>query len=258
MLHSKHAIVSVIHVHNPTRALLDAQTARDAGTDGVLLSSRELSDAALLDIHAAIAERFPGWFVGHVAALADDIEATTAALASSARTVVGGITLDNVHTHLPHAGCLLLAAGLEPNHVARLVAEVRAHDGQSRRLMRPSPRWAAQVDPLVRHPVVLTDFTRGPVFEIDLRWFPEPEPVFAYCDDDGSVVDQLEGLEHAGTLELERDHTTRRCRLLRATRDAGPLVRLRSRGVGEFWLEIHHVPPDGAPRLLWRDDFCLK
>ena len=52
---------------------------------------------------------------------------------------------------------------------------------------------------------------------------------------------------------------TRHCRLLRATQSRETnCASFRSRGVGEFCLEIYYVPTDAAPRLLWRDDFILK
>lgn len=44
----------------------------------------------------------------------------------------------------------------------------------------------------------------------------------------------------------------------RGRRAGDNIVRFRSRGVGEYCLEIYYIPGDGTPQLLWRDDFCLE
>jgi hypothetical protein len=195
-----------------------------------------------------------------------------AALGRSPLAVASGITPDNVCEYLPHADCFLVATGisqsfhdLDPRRVARLVAEVRANDGQSRRLTRLSyGRTSKLGETRGGHRVVMTLDTWGPEFEVDTDCFSEPEPVFAYCDDAGSSIDRLVGLEEAGSMDLRRPPymwlgETRRCRLLRTTRRTDDnMVSFRSRSVGEFCLEIYHIPQDAAPRLLWRDDFCLK
>lgn len=193
------------------------------------------------------------------AASVEKIRLMHGALAGHPLAIASGITPENVRDYLPYASCFLVATGisrsfyeLDPRLVSRLVAEVRAHDGESRSLTRSS--YGKGKDARTEHPVVLIDLSHGPVFEIDLTSFTER--VFAYTDDGyGLQVDQLEGLEEAGSIELDG----RLAKLLRAPPDFdGDFARFRSRSVGEFWAEIHHVPSRGAPRLLWRDDFCLK
>lgn len=360
---NRHVVLPVIHVRDRAQALANAQIAWDAGADGVFLINHDTSVASLLEIHAEVAARFRGWFVGvnclglppqacfarlskavsglwvddagvderasvqvvarfvdearrasgwsglyfggvafkyrrevhaveaaalaardyvdvvttsgsgtGVAATLDKIQRMKAALDSFPLAIASGITPENIGEYLPHADCFLVATGisrsfheLDPKRVARLVAEVRAYDGQSRLLTHSSYGLSASSGQVRGgHPVVMTDLSRGPEFEINTDCFSEPEPVFAYCDDVGSLIDQLDGLEEAGTMEFRQSpfmwlKETRQCRLLRATRRAdGNIVRFRSCGVGEFCLEIYYIPGDGTPHLLWRDDFCLK
>ena len=185
--------------------------------------------------------------------------------------IAGGITLDNVEDYLPWVHCVIVGRGvsrdfyrLDPLRVARLVAKVRAHADHSRRLPGRYDGMTHPAEVRRGHRVTLVGFTHGAVFEIDPSAFPEPEPMFAYWDDwdDWDVgVDQLQGLQLVGELELSprRNREPRRCLLLRATADAaGGICRLRSLAVGEFDLELYHVPPDGAPELLWSDDFIFK
>ena len=197
------------------------------------------------------------------------IRAMRAALGPSPLAVASGITAKNVGDYLADVECFLVATGisrseheLDPRRVAELVAVIRAHDGQSRRLTRSTYGLGRDED-RGGHRIVLASISEGAVFEIDLDGFTEPDPTFAYCDDVGSRVDRLDGLEEVGTAEIEGDdfgglHGARQARLLRATQSGG-VARFRSRGVGEFGLEVHHVRADGsAPQLLWRDDFCFK
>lgn len=218
------------------------------------------------------------------AAAVDKIQSMKAALDRFPLAVASGITPENVGAYLPHADCFLVATGisrsfhdLDQKRLARLVAEVRAADGESRCLTASHYGFSSKrAEGHFGHRIVMTDLSRGPEFAIDTACFPEPEPMFAYCDDVGSCVDQLEGLEEAGNIEFERESymwlkETRSCRLLRATRRTdGNIVRFRSCGVGEFCLEVYYIPgyipgyvpgrapSDGGPQLLWRDDFCLK
>jgi hypothetical protein len=116
--------------------------------------------------------------------------------------------------------------------------------------------------------VRVLSITRGAEYEIDLARFPEAEPLFAYVDDAGSMVRAGRGLVPYGWLTLpEATEETpsslpdpRHATLLKACRDVrdGDKAIFLSLGAGEFWLEIHHVAPDGATRLLRQDDWCFK
>ncbi|MCA9682330.1 MAG: hypothetical protein KC457_09060 [Myxococcales bacterium] len=192
------------------------------------------------------------------AASVEKIRLMHEALEGAPLAIASGITPENVGDFLPYASAFLVATGisrnfhdLDPRRVARLVGVVRAHDGASRGLTRSS--YGQGEGTRSGHPVVLIDLTWGPVFEIDLSHFSEQ--VFAYRCDDPPRVDALEGLEQVGTVEIDG----RPAILLRVPADfSGDFVRLRSGNVGEFWAELFQVPAEGPPRLLWRDDFCLK
>ena len=149
--------------------------------------------------------------------------------------------------------CLVVDERCDPDWV-RMIADVRAHDRQSRQLSRlppGSPRARAEPG----QAVVMVDLVSGPRLEIDLAAFEEDDPVLAVCDGGRSGVDGLEGLERVGDLDVGRDHPA--C-LLRADRSAGRFARFRSTAVGEFQLDVFRVPPGGRPKLLWSDDFSLK
>jgi hypothetical protein len=118
---------------------------------------------------------------------------------------------------------------------------------------------------LDRKPVRLIVTTRAE-FEIDLSFFPEAEPVFAYVDAEGCQVEPLSGLVLDGRMKIENQPDflwlagTRDCVRLRATAEGrqGGVVRFRSLLVGEFCLEIYHVRPDQSFEFLYQNDFCFK
>lgn len=107
---------------------------------------------------------------------------------------------------------------------------------------------------------------RGVDIEIDLSAFPEAGPVFAYADELGGRIEVLGGLEVAGRMTIEGQppymwlHGPRDCVLLKANADGARERRgaFRSRGVGEFCLEVYHVRPDLSVELIGRGDFCFK
>jgi hypothetical protein len=114
--------------------------------------------------------------------------------------------------------------------------------------------------------VRLVSISEGADFEIDLSAFLEPEPLFAYVDDVGSLVAPRFGLVVAGRIRIDDQapfrwlHGTRDCVLLKASmkgRQAGRMSFL-SLGVGEFCLEIYHICPDRSVELLYKHDFCFK
>lgn len=104
-------------------------------------------------------------------------------------------------------------------------------------------------------------------FEIDLRAFPEAEPMFAYVDDYASRAVPLVGMVAAGELVIpDRPQYIwlkagdRRCVLLRANRQDAPngIATFRTLTCGEFCVEIYHVRPDGGSEVIYQDDFCCK
>ncbi|MGQ0624725.1 MAG: hypothetical protein ACT4PP_08795 [Sporichthyaceae bacterium] len=116
----------------------------------------------------------------------------------------------------------------------------------------------------------------GAEYEIDVDTFAEHQPLFAYVDDVGSVVQPLRRLAAVGSVVIPDrpqfrwlDAGDRRCVLLQAHRMCRPSVErdpvaarmpatLLSLGVGEFCLEIYHVRADGSADLLLQDDWCFK
>lgn len=48
------------------------------------------------------------------------------------------------------------------------------------------------------------DWSSGLVFELNLAAFAEPDPVFAYWDDNGSQAASISGLEGAGYADIDR------------------------------------------------------
>lgn len=61
---SRHVILPVIHVESRDQALRNAQIARHEGADGVFLIDHGMAQGKLLDIHEAVADVHPEWFVG--------------------------------------------------------------------------------------------------------------------------------------------------------------------------------------------------
>jgi hypothetical protein len=118
--------------------------------------------------------------------------------------------------------------------------------------------------------VRLIDTIEGADFEIDLSYFPEPEPIFAYVDDLDCRVMSLSGLVIAGRMTIENQpdfmwlEGARNCVILKTCKQPGDaesvqkFVSLRSLSVGEFCLEIYHVQPDGNVELLHQNDFIFK
>jgi len=61
---SRHVVLPVVHVASLEQALRNTQIARDARADGVFLINHSMSDEALLDVHDAVADAHPDWWVG--------------------------------------------------------------------------------------------------------------------------------------------------------------------------------------------------
>ena len=106
----------------------------------------------------------------------------------------------------------------------------------------------------------------GADLEIDLSFFPEEEPVFAYVDDTGDGAEPLFGLEIAGRIVIQGQPDylwldgDRDCTLLRVNsqgRGEGRAV-LRSLGIGEFCLQIYHIKPDQTAELIHQWDYVFK
>ena len=112
-------------------------------------------------------------------------------------------------------------------------------------------------------PVYLHSITDGPRYGVNPRCFSEAQTLLAYCDDVGAEVDDLRGLRVVGRARIkappfmwlgdERDAVLLQ---VDATVEGG--VSFRSRGVGEFCVEVYHARPDGTYVAIERDDFCLK
>ena len=110
-------------------------------------------------------------------------------------------------------------------------------------------------------PVYLRTINEGPPYGVNPRCFAEARPVLAYCDDVGAGVDDLQGLREVGRTRFFAEpfmwlQGERACVLLQV--DGPGEVSFRSRGRGEFCLEVHHARPDGTFVAIVRDDFCLK
>jgi predicted TIM-barrel enzyme len=61
---SGHVILPVIHVSALSQALRNVEVARNAGADGVFLINHSMHWPELLKIHSAVADAFPGWWIG--------------------------------------------------------------------------------------------------------------------------------------------------------------------------------------------------
>lgn len=64
VLPGRHAVLPVVHANSLEQAQRNARIARDAGADGVFLINHSMTDEALLDIHAAVADTLADWWVG--------------------------------------------------------------------------------------------------------------------------------------------------------------------------------------------------
>jgi len=60
----KHVILPVIHVSTLSQALRNTAIARDNGADGVFLINHSIHVPELLNIHAAVVDAHPDWWVG--------------------------------------------------------------------------------------------------------------------------------------------------------------------------------------------------
>ncbi len=112
-------------------------------------------------------------------------------------------------------------------------------------------------------PVYLRSITNGPRYGVNPRCFTEAQPTLAYCDDIGSEVDDLRGLRVVGRARFKAPPfmwlgDERECVLLQVDATFEGEVSFRSRGVGEFCVEVYHARPDGTYVAIERDDFCLK
>lgn len=60
----RHTVLAVVHVETLDQAQRNTRVAREQGIDGVFLINHGMADEALLDIHAAVADAQPDWWVG--------------------------------------------------------------------------------------------------------------------------------------------------------------------------------------------------
>lgn len=60
----RHSVLPVVHVESLKQAKRNARAARDAGADGIFLINHGMVDKALLDIHAAVTEALPDFWIG--------------------------------------------------------------------------------------------------------------------------------------------------------------------------------------------------
>lgn len=103
----RHTVLPVIHVEALEQARRNAGIAREAGASGVFLINHGMADAALLDIHTAVADEHPDWWVGVNCLGLTPFEAFGAV---SGR--VGGVWVDNAgieesQTEQPYAARVL-------------------------------------------------------------------------------------------------------------------------------------------------------
>lgn len=64
VFHDRHVVLPVIHVATLEQAIRNAQIAQQAGANGVFLINHGSSVQELLQIHAEVAARFPGYWIG--------------------------------------------------------------------------------------------------------------------------------------------------------------------------------------------------
>ena len=112
-------------------------------------------------------------------------------------------------------------------------------------------------------PVYLRSIKDGARYGVNARCFTEERPVLAYCDDVGSQVDDLRGLREVGRARFTAEPFMwltgeRECALLEIDLTFTGDVSFRSRGVGEFCVEVYHARPDGTYVAIERDEFCFK
>lgn len=61
---NRHTMLPVIHAETAAQALRNALIVREAGCDGVFLINHSISAEELLEIHEAVADAHPDWWVG--------------------------------------------------------------------------------------------------------------------------------------------------------------------------------------------------
>lgn len=108
--------------------------------------------------------------------------------------------------------------------------------------------------------------THGADLQIELSYFSEDEPIFAYVDDTGDGVEPISGLEFHGRMVIDDLpdfmwlNGPRDCILLKVNPDGKKerRVQMRSLGVGEFCLEIYHIKPDRTAEVIYQNEYCFK
>jgi hypothetical protein len=146
------------------------------------------------------------------------------------------------------------------------MANQTRNDSISSTYITPSTTERLTINKSVR----LIGTIKGADFEINLSYFPEPEPIFAYVDDLECDVMSLSGLVISGSMTIKNQPNfmwlegARNCVILKTCKQQDgaesvpKFVSLRSLSVGEFCLEIYHVRPDGTVNLLHQNDFIFK
>ncbi|MBN9521474.1 adenine phosphoribosyltransferase [bacterium] len=86
----RHTVLPVVHVESADQARRNSAVARDAGADGVFLIDHGTADADLLDIHAAVVDAHPDWWVG-----VNCLELLPEEAFAAVSPRVGGVWVDN-------------------------------------------------------------------------------------------------------------------------------------------------------------------
>lgn len=60
----RHVVLPVIHVESHQQALRNTKVAHRAGCDGIFLINHDVSHPDLMDIHKAVVDEFPDWWIG--------------------------------------------------------------------------------------------------------------------------------------------------------------------------------------------------
>ena len=89
---SRHVVFPVIHVESGAQALRNAQIAHEAQADGVFLINHGMSYERLLEIHRAVADKFPDWWIG-----VNCLDLTPEEVFGRVSRSISGVWTDNAH-----------------------------------------------------------------------------------------------------------------------------------------------------------------
>jgi len=96
-------------------------------------------------------------------------------------------------------------------------------------------------------------------FRIDLSYFSEAAPVFAFVTPDGHQPELGPGLTFDGRRMIKGNCGAMDCHILKVLHPhSGGDVSFRFYAGGEYVVEIYYIKPFGVPTLIFVDDFICK